>query len=470
MVWISKSCWLKTSVEYGGPGRPSQLGVVVTNCGYSDWSTMDFPYSMQLALRVRREGSDYIVEACIPEASLIPASAASTAFAEGASLPIRVSSGKVGSPASEWTQLRICHLMEDVSPAGVGKDGKENVDFGLQLQAACEALPLSGVAAGLYACSPKPGGGFQAQFDRLHIVSGRLPGHIVQSHLLGLAYFLVNYVLFLQRFLLTLHYTEHRKLFKPSCGWLNHLAPYLLSPLFGVPAGAYRLHHVVMHHVEDNAWGWDLSSTEGFRRDSLAGFVVYWLRFLLVSGIELPLYALRRGRHSHAATAAAAMAGGWLLTVLLWQRCAVATFYTLLLPYLVSSFALMFGNWSQHIFVDLDAPRDDYKLTYNCLACPDNPKTYNDGYHIIHHANSRLHWSEMPAAFVQQLELHDAKDALAFKGIGFFDVGLAVFTGRLGWLADRIVPCGPKQAARSRQEWVQLLQHRLQPVTRVKVA
>jgi hypothetical protein len=63
-----------------------------------------------------------------------------------------------------------------------------------------------------------------------------------------------------------------------------------------------------------------------------------------------------------------------------------------------------------------------------------------------------------------------APAALAFRGIGFFDVGLAVFTGRLGWLADRIVPCGPKQAARSRQEWVQLLQHRLQPVTRVKVA
>lgn len=28
--------------------RPSQLGVVVTNCGYSDWSTMDFPDAMQV--------------------------------------------------------------------------------------------------------------------------------------------------------------------------------------------------------------------------------------------------------------------------------------------------------------------------------------------------------------------------------------------------------------------------------------
>eukprot|EP00882_Tetradesmus_deserticola_P020043 GHRQ01021597.1.p1 GENE.GHRQ01021597.1~~GHRQ01021597.1.p1 ORF type:complete len:176 (+),score=26.66 GHRQ01021597.1:356-883(+) len=96
----------------------------------------------------------------------------------------------------------------------------------------------------------------------------------VQSNLIGLVYFAANYGLFVQRFLLTLHYTEHRKLFKPGCSWLNHLAPYLLSPLFGVPSGAYKLHHVIMHHVEDNTWGWDLSSTEGFRRDSLACFAL----------------------------------------------------------------------------------------------------------------------------------------------------------------------------------------------------
>lgn len=58
--------------------------------------------------------------------------------------------------------------------------------------------------------------------------------------------------------------------------------------------------------------------------------------------------------------------------------------------------------------------------------------------------------------------------ALVFQGVGFFDVGLAVFTGRLGWLADCIVPCGPKQGSRSKQDWVQLLQRRLQPVKPVK--
>ena len=36
--------------------------------------------------------------------------------------------------------------------------------------------------------------------------------------------------------------------------------------------------------------------------------------------------------------------------------------------------------------------------------------------------------------------------ALVFDGIGFFDVGVAVFSGRLEWLAERIVPCGARQA------------------------
>jgi regulation of enolase protein 1 (concanavalin A-like superfamily) len=46
MVQVSPSCWLKTSVEAGAPGEPSQLGVVVTNGGFSDWSTQDFPSSL----------------------------------------------------------------------------------------------------------------------------------------------------------------------------------------------------------------------------------------------------------------------------------------------------------------------------------------------------------------------------------------------------------------------------------------
>lgn len=104
------------------------------------------------------------------------------------------------------------------------------------------------------------------------------------SHILGPLYLICSYVLFLERYLLALHYSEHKKLFKKGqhakqrccsptvhLAWgvytvyllyqtimlllhvehylLNGLAPVFLAPLFGVPGGLYRFHHCVMHHV-----------------------------------------------------------------------------------------------------------------------------------------------------------------------------------------------------------------------------
>jgi regulation of enolase protein 1 (concanavalin A-like superfamily) len=117
MVRISPTCWLKTSVEYE-PDGPSRLGVVVTNAGYSDWSTQDFPSGADtISLRVRREGGDYFVEAS----------------REGVA----------------WSQLRLARLHED---QGRGP-----------------------VACGLYACSPK-GAGFVAEFAFFNIAAGGLSG------------------------------------------------------------------------------------------------------------------------------------------------------------------------------------------------------------------------------------------------------------------------------------------------------
>ncbi|KAG2450768.1 hypothetical protein HYH02_004605 [Chlamydomonas schloesseri] len=285
-----------------------------------------------------------------------------------------------------------------------------------------------------------------------------------RSHWVGVAYLALNYALFLQRYMLTLHVTEHRSLFQKEYGLLNNIIPYVMCNFYGVPSGFYRLHHVVMHHVEDNASPGDLTSTEAVPRNSLPHFVRYWIRFWLCTWVELPAYALRKGRLGQAAGCAACALGYWVAVVGLWRHVnPVATLWVLLVPFFVSTFALMFGNWSQHVFVDPDQPRNSYRSTYNCLACPDNRRTYNDGYHILHHLNSRLHWSELPQRFIDTLAAHDENDALVFRGIGFFDVGVMVFTGQLDKLASFIVPCGPRQHARSREEWVALLRHRLRP-------
>jgi regulation of enolase protein 1 (concanavalin A-like superfamily) len=105
MVRLSPDCWLKTSVEHEDSER-NRLGCVVTNRGYSDWSSEDVPAKVnEFALRVTRHAADYLVEARLP--------------------------------GGRWTQLRVTHLEEDSGS--------------------------SAVRCGVYACSPSHPG-FTAAF------------------------------------------------------------------------------------------------------------------------------------------------------------------------------------------------------------------------------------------------------------------------------------------------------------------
>jgi regulation of enolase protein 1 (concanavalin A-like superfamily) len=112
MIRISPECWIKTAVEYE-PDEPNKLGAVVTNNGYSDWSTQNVGNDLlELSFRIAREGSDYIV-----------------------------SYREINS--NEWTQLRMTHLEE-----------------------------ASKVQCGLYACSPKESG-FKAEFNSLSVLRSK---------------------------------------------------------------------------------------------------------------------------------------------------------------------------------------------------------------------------------------------------------------------------------------------------------
>jgi len=223
-----------------------------------------------------------------------------------------------------------------------------------------------------------------------------------------------------------------------------------------------------MHHAENNQAPYDYSSTNPYQRDSLVDFLKYWLNFVIGTWVELPYLAIVKhgGLMSPAFwNIVVVIFTYWGFVALLWQANYIATIYLFLLPFFTASLALMFGNWSQHVFVDPKRPTSNYALTYNCMNTIENQYTWNDGYHIVHHIAANLHWSEMPLYFKKNLGKFEAKDAITFDNLGFFDVGLYVMLGRYDKLCQHYVHLTPKgKKRRTDAELVEMFKERLKPI------
>lgn len=98
----------------------------------------------------------------------------------------------------------------------------------------------------------------------------------------------------------------------------------------------------------------------------------------------------------------------WALAWFAYQIFPYQTMWLFIIPYIVTTGLLMFGNFSQHIFVDPERFDDNYLLTFNVIGKGSlNEKIFNDGYHIVHHANSKLSWDKMADEFAENWREYD---------------------------------------------------------------
>ena len=143
----------------------------------------------------------------------------------------------------------------------------------------------------------------------------------------------------------------------------------------------------------------------------------------------------------------------------LFTQSPIATFFVYILPTVVICFAMMYGNWKQHIFVDPDEPTNNYKSTFTCINTPTNSGNFNDGYHIEHHNNPATPWYRLPEYFQDNLHKYVENDAFIFTGIGAMEVGRLVLNGQLYKLADYYLDVGQKH--RTKTELVAEFRRRL---------
>ena len=263
------------------------------------------------------------------------------------------------------------------------------------------------------------------------------------KHIIGISHLIFTYLPFLPRYILMHHYNTHRNSFKGfyiGKGFENILQ--ILGMWFGCYYfEGYKLHHRVMHHQDNNEDGLDESSTEAFQRDNLFHFVIYWLKHMTINNFYIIYHALKKKYIFESLLTIIQVL--FVLKFVIFKK-NLYFLYSFIIPLIVTNIALMFGNWSQHIFVNPENPRINHNLTYNTIGDEKQQEVFNDGYHLIHHENPGTKWFEFPEKFIEQMEGLKKNEDKIYKGLvfadtGFFEIGAAVFTKNYKYLFEKYI-------------------------------
>ncbi len=274
-------------------------------------------------------------------------------------------------------------------------------------------------------------------------------------------YFFLNNLYFKGPFGLMLHCTSHRPFFKEKYGWLNYYLPWFIAPFFGNTPETYYIHHIAMHHVENNLEE-DISSTMHYQRDRFGDFLKYLGNFLFFVIFQLYDYQKAKKRYRFLPRLIIGELSFYAICALLCLVNFPATLVVFILPYLIFRIITMMGNWTQHTFIDPDDPANLYKSSINCINVKYNKKCWNDGYHISHHIRPSLHWTRHPLEFLKNKDKYSANEAIVFDGLDFLQVFYFVMLKRYDVLARHFVNLNERYA--SEEEVIQMLKRRTKKI------
>ena len=257
----------------------------------------------------------------------------------------------------------------------------------------------------------------------------------------AIVYQYLNNVAFKGPYGLMKHCTSHRPWFKDKYSFLNFYLPWVIGPFFGQTPETYYTHHVGMHHPENNMPE-DESTTMPYQRDSLSGFFHYLGTFVFMGMYHLCSYFVRKRRKR---LLYRSVRGEFLFIAMCVGLCFInwpATLVVFILPFFTFRIIAMTGNWAQHAFIAADEPDNAYKNSVTCINTKYNVKCWNDGYHISHHLQSTMHWTEHPRYFQNTIEEYIINDAVVFDGIHFLHVFIYLMRDRYDLLAKHFVNIG----------------------------
>jgi fatty acid desaturase len=275
---------------------------------------------------------------------------------------------------------------------------------------------------------------------------------------LYIPYFYVSQMYFKGRFGLMLHCISHRKLFKKGYTWIYNWIIWAVCPFFGHTPETYFVHHMAMHHVENNMPD-DASSTLPYRRDSLRGFSRYVLRFLFLGFRDTFMYLFNRKRKKMYMRLSYGELSFYAFCVGMCFVNLYATLFIFIIPFVFARVVMMLGNWAQHAFVEKNDPENNFTNAVNCINTKYNKMCWNDGYHVVHHLRPAMHYTEIPVEFLKITDKLAANKTLVFDGIHYLHIFVWLMTKRYDKLADNLV--NVNNMFNSKEEAIALMKERV---------
>ena len=273
----------------------------------------------------------------------------------------------------------------------------------------------------------------------------------------AIVYFYFSQFYFKGSFGLMLHCICHRKFFRPKSKFLYKYLFWFVCPLFGHLGESYHIHHLGMHHIENNM-PTDTSCTMGYTRDSFRDFMKYWLRFMLLGSCDAFLYLFKRKRKKMYTRLTASELGFLVITTALCFFNFKATLIVFIIPFLFARLVMMIGNWTQHAFIDPDEPDNDLASNIICLNTSYNHKCWNDGYHAIHHVRPGAHYTDIPILFNEMIPAFEKNRTFIFEKIHYLHIFSYLMRKRYDKLTDHLINIG--ETFSDKNEVLELLKRR----------
>ncbi len=274
-------------------------------------------------------------------------------------------------------------------------------------------------------------------------------------------YLFLNNITFKGPFGLMLHCTSHRKFFNKRFRLLNHYLPWVIGPFFGQTPETYYSHHIWMHHPENNLQD-DRSTTMPYQRNSFVDFLRYFFDFLFLGMFRLVSYIHKKNRNL---LIVKCLMGEFLFLFLCIGLSFIslpATMVVFVIPFFLSRFVMMVGNWTQHAFIAAEDPSNPYMNSVTCVNTKYNKKCWNDGYHASHHVRQGMHFTQHPEFFMNTLNRYMENKAIVFQGIGFLSIFWYLMRHDYAALAKNAVNIN--NTFKSSDEFIELLKSRVQPI------